>query len=345
MIYVNKTEVSESDFVSLLGKTKINVESEFKKNGTPKNISGVDFENIIYSKMVDSAVNSGFEGFIEQTSVHAFPDIVAKKLYGVEVKMTIGDKWISTGNSVLETTRIEDIKTIFMFFGKFGNNFEIRYRKYQECLYEVGVTHSPRYKIDMELEKGKSIFNKIGIEYDVFRKDPNAIKQLKEYYRKQLKDGEELWWIDSLAGAEETSVSPVIKSLKLLDKNTKEKFINEVFVLFPEIFGSSTVKFERAAAYLITEYNAVSSNLRDAFTAGGQVNIKIKSKNKKVSKLLYKLSLRAPQIKVTIQNISKDRLSYYWNKKITGDPLIEWKKLVTEHSKDAVIIFEENSKA
>lgn len=331
MIFVNTPEITESDFVDLLENAKIKVNDDFKNNGIPKGLNGVGYETIVYEKMVEASTGTKFEGQVEQTGLHAFPDIIARKLYGVEVKMTVGDKWISTGNSVLETTRIDDVKTIYMFFGKFGSTYEARYRKYQECLSDVGVTHSPRYKIDMELAEGKSIFDKIGVEYDIFRQEENPIKRLKDYYRGLLKEGEELWWIDS--AIEDKSVSPVIKSLKLLDESVRGKYINEVFVLFPEIFGNSRIKFERPAAYLITEYNAVSSSLRDTFTAGGKVKIKVGSKEVTVSQLLYNFFLRSKDIKNTFSQIPTEKLAYYWGEAVTDEPIKHWKELLLKHSK------------
>jgi hypothetical protein len=308
-------------------------------------MNGLEFEGLVYAKMVEISKDSQFEDCIEQTTAHAFPDIVARKLYGVEVKMTTGDKWISTGNSVLETTRIESVENIYMFFGKFGNKFEVRYRPYQECLYDIGVTHSLRYKINMELSIGQSIFEKMEVSYDVFRKDENSIQKLKEYYRKQLKEGEELWWIDPTS--EENSVSPVITSFQSLEQEVKDRFINEVFVLFPEVLGSKRTKFERAAAYLITEYNSVSASLRDLFSAGGKVNIQLQGKRVKVSQVFYKLFLRSRDIEQALNEIPKERLAYYWDIKIISNPLITWKDLVFKYSGKkglALTVFEEGLK-
>jgi hypothetical protein len=342
MIFINKEDISEVSFVSLLEKTKDFIHLEFSKNGLPKAISGVGFETIVYNEMVKASTNTNFHGYIEQTGVQTFPDIIARKLYGVEVKMTVGDKWVSTGNSVLETTRKESVETIYMFFGKFGKTFEAKYRKYQDCLCEVSVTHSPRYKIDMELADGSSIFDKIGVPYDIFRKEENSIKRLKEYYRKQLKSGEELWWID--ATAEESSVSPIIQSFRLLDDSIKERYLNECMILFPEIFGNSTTKFERATAYLITNYNAISSNLRDNFTAGGREIITIDGQDKSISQIIYRLFLRAKNIEKTIKKIPTDKLSYYWNRDVKTNPLEIWQVLLSNYSKDAVMVFNKGLK-
>ena len=259
---------------------------------------------------------------------------MARKLYGVEVKMTIGDKWVSTGNSVLESTRIQGVETIYMFFGKFGKDFGVKYRKYQECLYEVGVTHSPRYKIDMDLDLGKSIFDKLGVDYNDFRKETNPIKRLKAYYRSLLKEGQELWWIDSVS--EQQSVSPIIQSLARLDANVRDKFINECFVLFPEIFGNSRVKFERAAAYLITNYNSVSASLRDNFTAGGKAFILVKSKKVVVPQMIFRFYHSAKEIEKTLYEIPLEKLSYYWGIKVSkrDNLLHKWFELLEYYCKE-----------
>jgi len=337
MIYVNKEEVSEESFVSLLETTKNKINSDFDSKGVPKDIKGVDFEEIVYNEMNLASVDTVFHGHIEQTGLLTFPDIIARRLYGVEVKMTISDKWVSIGNSVLETTRVEDVETIYMFFGKFGKTFEAKYRKYQDCLSDVGVTHSPRYKIDMNLPAGDSIFDKIGIPYDVFRKEETPIKRLKEYYRRQLKSGEELWWIDP--EVEEKSVSPIIQSFRLLDSETKDRYINDCMILFPEIFGNSSIKFDRPAAYLITDYNAVSSNLRDNFSGGGQMEIIIDKKTVVVAKIVYHLFTRSKDISNMIRKTDPDKLSYYWNKKIATDPVNIWCTLLKEYSEIALAAF------
>jgi len=324
MIYVEKPNTKEKDFVSLLEKSK-GLLLVFLKN--KKNISPTHFETIVYERMNVAAKGTNFEGKVKQTGPHAFPDIVANKFFGVEVKMTLSDHWTSTGNSVLESSRVKDVERIYIMFGKFGGKFDIKYRLYQECLPEVSVTHSPRYRIKMDLPAGKSIFDKIGIEYDKLRKDANSIGRIKDFYRKQLKEGEELWWIDQ--DSDDKSVSPIIKPFRSLSDKEKENFIIEAMILFPEMFGNSNTKFERAAAYLIAEYNAVSANLRDLFTAGGQVKLKIGGKNVVVPQLAHRLRFRAKAIKKKIIEMDAERIVFYWRvKKLEKNRLNQWKKLL-----------------
>src|SRR5699024_3981476 len=55
----------------------------------------------------------------------------------------------------------------------------------------------------------------------------------------------------------------------------QHQIITEIMILYPDdlIIGSPRTKYNRAAQYIIDEYYAVSSSLRDLFSASGQVII------------------------------------------------------------------------
>lgn len=328
MIFVDKNNIQEDSFLSLLAKTKSNCLNELQSLGTRAvRINGDEFETIVYNNSLKASVETEFEGHVIQTGPHAFPDIIAKKYFGLEVKVTKENKWSSTGNSILETTRVDDVECIYIFFGKMAGGVDIKYRPYQDCLYDIGVTHSPRYKIDMNLPDGNSIFDKMNIPYDSLRNEKNPISKIKEYYKKQLQDGEELWWIDTQA--EEKAVSPIIKPFRILSKSEQQKFITETMIFFPEIFGKTQTKFERPAAYLITEYNAVSSSLRDIFTAGGQVPITINGKDMLVPQIFSQLMENAKEIEKLINTISQEKLQSYWRvEQIKSPRIAQWKQML-----------------
>jgi len=326
MIYSEKKNAIEENFIELLEKSKIFLVALLKKD---KNISPLDFEGLVCEKMQEASIGTEFEGTIKQTGVHAFPDIVANGYFGVEVKITIKDQWTSTGNSVLETSRIEEVERIFIMFGKLGGQPDVRYRLYQECLPEISVTHSPRYKINMDLQSGKSIFDKMGINYDELRTSGDTIQQIKLYYRKQLKDGEGLWWIDE----ESESSSPVIKQFRTLEPENKERFKVDCMILLPELF-KNRANYERAATYMITEFGAVSTSLRDAFSAGGQQEVLVARERKSVSQILSQLHDYAPKIASRINEIDEELLKFYWQvQSVEADRIKQWKDLV---DKDAV---------
>lgn len=326
MIYIAKPDAKENEFIALLEKSKklLLVFLDGKRN-----ISSTYFETIVFEQMRDAAKGTIFEGTVKQTGTYAFPDIIANGYFGVEVKMTVNDHWTSTGNSILETSRLEDVERIYIMFGKLGGKIDIRYRLYQECLPEISVTHSPRYRINMDLSLGKSIFDKIGVDYDTLRKDPSSIQKIKDYYRSQLKDGEELWWIDQ--GSEDRGVSPIIRPFRNLSEKEKENFIVEAMIFFPEMFSKSPTKFERAAAYLIAKYNAVSANIRDLFSAGGKVQFKIKDKKVFAPQIMFRMHSRAKAIDAKLQRMDAKTLAYYWRvDTLEKDLSQQWEKLLDE---------------
>lgn len=70
-----------------------------------------------------------------------------------------------------------------LVIGKLGGNPpEFRCRPYQEVLSDIAVTHSPRYLINMELQHGETIFDKMNTTYDEFRTTENNIAKVREYY-------------------------------------------------------------------------------------------------------------------------------------------------------------------
>jgi len=321
MIYAEKKNVTEGKFITLLEKSKDLLVSRLRGNN---NISALDFEGLVCEKMKEASIGTEFEGTIKQTGVHAFPDIVANEYFGVEVKITTKNHWTSTGNSVLETSRIEKVERIFIMFGKLGGQPDVRYRAYQECMPEISVTHSPRYKINMDLPVGKSIFDKMGVDYDVLRKSDDPIQQIKNYYRKQLKEGEGLWWIDE----ESESSSPVIKQFRTLELENKERFKVDCMIYFPELF-KNRANYDRAAAYLITEFGAVSASLRDEFSAGGRKEVLVVRERRRVSQVLSQLRRYASRIASRINEMDEELLEFYWHvTSIEVDRIKQWKEII-----------------
>jgi len=179
---------------------------------------------------------------------------------------------------------------------------------------------------------GQSIFDKIGVGYDDLRQN-NPIAQIKAYYRSQLKEGDELWWIDQQI--EDTAASPVIRSFQNLPQEDQRSFIVETMILFPEMFSSNNSKFERAAAYLVTRHNAISSSFRDMFSAGGKVNLKVGSKILPVPQIIEKLRTHAKEINIAIKTINEEELKNYWRVDlIKKDRIEQWKNLLDVAGKD-----------
>ena len=332
MIISANSEPSRKEFDVLLNSTlqELNVQA-VKSSNLISTLKGNKLEPYIGDVMTELAVGTVFENSIEVIGGQKFPDIIANRFYGIEVKTTTQNHWKTTGNSVLESTRINDVERIFMLFAKLASPIEFKCRPYEECLSEVVVTHSPRYLIDMNLPIGNTIFDKMETSYDVLRKKENPLGYVVDYYKSKLKPGEQLWWIDN------NNMSNLsIKMWKNIDKEKKKEIIVKTMVFFTEIFGNNNkTKYERIPAWLVAKEGIVTSNIRDLFTAGGKDNIFVgNNRYENIPRIFLNLFDNLNSIFEILIQTSAIELSEYWGIKTTEKRKIaDWIDLVSEHSK------------
>lgn len=322
-----------NEFELLLGSTINQLNAHAKKTSKKVgNLRGSNLEPYVRDIMQELAIGTPFENSIELISGQKFPDIVAKQFYGIEVKTTTKNHWKTTGNSILESTRVDGVERIFMLFAKLASPIEFRWRPYEEVLSEVVVTHSPRYLIDMDLRPGNTIFDKIGIQYDSLRKNKSPIKPIIEYYRSKLKPGEDLWWIDSDSSDKASNI--VIRIWKNLNLHERRELTNRAMVYFPEIFGNSNDKFGRVAIWFTTRKAVVCPNVRDPFTAGGRSCCTIGEETyQNVPRVLINLFNNLPDIINLLMQTPSSQLSEYWKKKTTDETkLSDWIDLITTYT-------------
>jgi len=225
---------------------------------------GTCLEDDVVGMLEACAVGTPFEGSIAKVSGQRFPDILASRFYGVEVKSTVGDTWKTTGSSILESTRVQGVERIYLTFGKLGGaNIEFVSRPYEDCLYDIAVTHMPRYRIDMQLGRGDTIFSKIGIDYEKLRQLEDPVAPVAEYYKGRLKEGERLWWT-GIAGEE--AVPATLRLWKNLTQEEKDAYLSQGCVMFPEVFRG---EYGNYALWLASQ-GIVDFSLRDQFSAGGR---------------------------------------------------------------------------
>ncbi|MBR5535850.1 MAG: hypothetical protein IKU60_04295 [Clostridia bacterium] len=265
-----KPEMSE--FVSLMNRTDSLLNRDALQR--PKyyaNRGGHPLEDDVKAALDECAKGTVFENTIEKVSGQKFPDIVAARFYGVEVKSTKDNHWTSTGSSILESSRIVDVERIFMTFGKLGGNpIEFLSRPYEECLSGIAVTHMPRYLIDMRLRKGETIFDKMGVPYDELRLMENPVAPVSKYYRSQLKEGESLWWTGDAA---DEAVSAKIRIWGKVPPEEKKRYTTYGCVYYPEVFRGD---YDRYALWL-TSQGIVDHHIRDQFSSGGQELMRLSS--------------------------------------------------------------------
>ncbi len=287
--------------------------------GLYKSCSGRQLEKVTVDLLKDVCPQTPFDSReIKLVSGQQFPDIIASNMYGIEVKSTEKNHWTSTGGSIVESTRIEGIERIYMLFGKLGGTpEEFRCRPYEDVLYEVAVTHSPRYLIDMNLGVNESIFSKMNTTYDALRTSSDSINQVRQYYVKKAKEEHKTsmpWWLGN-------DTQMVIQLWSSVNKEEKEILQSKMCILFPEILKNKRDKYARIALWLCAKYSILLYNTRDCFSAGGQCSkLNGKYMGFKVSQVVARYLNHAKTIKEMFRDISiiKDEIIEF-NSEIWSD--------------------------
>lgn len=292
-------------------------------------------EQDVFSAIQECAKGTEFQGSIQLVSGASFPDIVANNYFGIEVKSTEKDHWTSIGSSILESTRNQDVEKIYLTFGKLGKPVQFISRPYEECLSGIAVTHYPRYQIDMKLHSGETIFDKMGVSYDDLRTMDNPVAPVSRYYKSKLKPGESLWWANDDA---ESVAPPTVRLWTSLSQEIKEHCAIQGYVLFPEILSNSGTKYNRYALWLATQQGIVNTNIRDSFSAGGQISMPLSSGVfVKMPAAFGRIKKYRYEIIKTIDSIDDDILKNYWGvKSISPSKLNQWIQLVATSAESTV---------
>lgn len=279
IIAIRKRDIAlaHQAFEDLMDRTEQILNNEAKENPNEyRLLTSSTLESCAVKKIKLACANSPFDADeVKLISGQRFPDIVADKYYGIEVKSTKEDHWTSTGSSIVETTRIENVDDIYMLFGKLGGNVpQFKCRPYQDVLYDIAVTHSPRYLINMNLHKEDNIFSKMGTTYDDFRTSADSISKVRQYYRERARQQnrqEMPWWITSDNIEEAHSFN--IKLWNSLDVKEKRELQTKCMILFPEALNPARnmTKYNNTTLWLCSYNQIVNPNIRDLYSAGGKI--------------------------------------------------------------------------
>lgn len=198
---------------------------------------------------------------------HAFPDLIVNG-FGVEVKHTTKNSWVAVGNSIFEGMRDKNAKKIYLIYGKMGGWPEVRWKRYEECVTHVRISHAPRFVIEME--NPSSFFETIGVSYANFCKKPpiDKMAHVRSYVRDKHPD-EQIWWLEDREEPEH-ALPMTVRIYRTLPNEEKRKLRAESALLCPEIVqgASNRGKYDRAGVYLITQHGVFAPQLRDLYSAG-----------------------------------------------------------------------------
>ena len=298
---------------------------------------GKKLEEDVYSALSHCAQGTAFEGTVKLVSGASFPDIVAKHMFGVEVKSTEKNHWQSIGSSILESTRDQKIERIFMTFGKLGKPIQFLSKPYEDCLSEIVVTHYPRYRIDMQLQEKHqlTIFEKMHIDYDELRTMDNPVPIVSQYYKSQLKPGESLWWA---ANEVESSTPMTARLWTALSREEKERLTVTGYALFPEVLSiGNNKKYNKYALWLATKKGVINTNIRDGFSAGGRVYMKSEGGMLvEMPAAFGRIKRYRDLIEETINEYDRDVLSEYWGVDVEDNRIKQWCKLVAHEVESSI---------
>lgn len=325
-----------AEFKQLMANTDIllNADAQKRESYYCKR-GGKLLEGDVFEALKVCAVDTNFEGTIQLVSGASFPDIVAHKYYGVEVKSTEKNHWTSIGSSILESTRDANVERIFLTFGKLAKPVQFLSRPYEECMSDIAVTHYPRYKIDMRLKTGETIFDKMGISYDELRQMDNPVLPVSKYYKSQLGEGESLWWAADGGTTDEAAAPATVKLWTALSAEEKETVTVQGYVLFPEVLSAgNNKKYNRYALWLATQCGIINTNIRDSFSAGGQVVMKTDGGVEVKMPAAYgRIRKYRDFIIEALENIDPALLIEYWGvRDIMDNRLKQWCKIVVEYA-------------
>lgn len=301
--------MNKHEFLKVLEKVKEKILTTYDDKKL-SNLSETEFEKV-FADTLKTTLPDQIEVEYRKGST-IFPDIGCGP-FGVEIKTTKADKWVCLGNSIMEGTRREGVEDVFIAFLKKGGTPDIRVGAYDSSISDIKVTHSPRYEVNMDIQTDQTIFTKLNVPYDVFKDDLEKIQRLRQYYKEK---GVESWWLDDETG--ETTTGMELESFGDLEKETKNKYLVEIFALFPEMLNK---QYGSAATYLVSRYGVYDKSFRDKISAGGQKDININGQTEKISQSIAHLINLLPKI-VDFINENTDLVAQQWG--IIDSDLVEY---------------------
>ena len=178
--------------------------------------------------------------------VQGFPDIVVGP-FGIEVKFTVKDTWISVANSIHESHRAGGIEQIYILFGKMGGAKDVRFGRYEKVVYHARTSHRPRFQVDMTGGR-PSLFERLGISYVQFAALTYKEKMgyMRVYARSRKGKNLDFWWL-------EDDLTPYTT----LSTSEKRKLRAEAAFLLPALIDSS----DKDALLKMAQYMAASKRV------------------------------------------------------------------------------------
>jgi hypothetical protein len=123
----------------------------------------------------------------------------------------------------------------------------------------VRTSHVPRFEVELDPIPTQSLFDQMGISYDVFRSSAmeEKMQHIRKYARGRLRNGERLWWLEDAPG--EAHTLPIQARLYTkIPTEDKIRLRAEAVLLCPKIVssGRSRDKYDDVVLFLLTYHGS-----------------------------------------------------------------------------------------
>lgn len=322
--------MTREDFERLLDKTADQLNREVRES--TKYHKPDDFQKRVLEVMQSIAKSEQLK--VEPSfHIHGFPDIHANG-FGVEVKSTNKDSWLSVGNSIFEGMRDARVTQVYVMFGKMGGMPAVKWGRYEDCITHVRISHAPRFVLEMEPESAASsasLFSKLKVAYEEFAKlgPEEKMKYVRDYSRGRLKPGERLWWLED---ENSQGVELEVRLYMRLDAKQKIKLRAEGAILFPGIVAGGRVqdKYNDIAFFFLKHRNVFCPQTRDLYSAGS-----VAGKERGGNYLQRALKKIEAAMKDAAANLQDHLFEEYWGATVPKDQRIkEWLRRADGFARD-----------
>ena len=280
--------INSIDVERILSRT-VSIANSAITNGSLAYLDGSSNEKGLFSLIQHACELEGFKrDAAELVSGHKFPDVVFEQAQiGVEIKgHKQGDRIL--GNSIMGSTpSLLNPSAIYLLAWN-DANLEVVWRDYFECVVGAEVTHSPRFVLKPTCTAEERLFgngeNQIG-EADEICLGPDGFKSdviLAKMRTRALASGNIPWWIsdakedqDIHSAIDAQSQLSIVKYSSLDAATDRPSLLKALLIGFPELFGKSRTKYDAALVWSLLRKSVLIS--RDAFSAGGQIEMSIPS--------------------------------------------------------------------
>lgn len=292
--------------------------------------AALSYEQHVRERLYEAIEALGADGAGHEVDLHpsgqTFPDVPCGE-FGVEVKFTKSDTWVSIANSVRESQRVESVRIVYLMFGKMGGTPESRWMKYEDCVVHVRTSHEPRFQVDLSGDK-ESLFSVMGIDYDSFRKLDimDKMPYIRAYARQKHPDGH-LWWLEDTETQEEhsTDIDPVLYTS--LPKELKIKYRAEATLLCPRVVqtrgANKNTKYNDVVLFMLTYHGVLCYQARDLFSAGSVAGVTY-SDHSGIPHMQKALVLLEDDMKKAVRELDPALFKEYWGVEVPEDDRLAW---------------------